>query len=250
MIKLHRINNFSNIKVGNIYSTNQNGYFKIIKILKNKYIIKFLSTGYIKTTKLSKIKSGVLKDKYKPIAFSIGYYGDLKTLDKKLSRELYCRWRNMLSRCYNENNAYYKLYGGNNVYVSDRWHNFSNFFEDVQLLNGWDRTRFMKKMITLDKDKLQQNSIKKVYSKDTCCWLSIKEQNEYIDFKSSHKHEMIPFAWEYNNKHGIALGITQFAKEHNLTIHSISLCINGTYSQHKGYKFRKCTDDELKLLYK
>ena len=38
MIKLHRINNFSNIKVGNIYSTNQNGYFKIIK---NKYIINY-----------------------------------------------------------------------------------------------------------------------------------------------------------------------------------------------------------------
>ena len=35
----------------------------------------------------------------------------------------------------------------------------------------------------------------------------------------------------------------RFAKEHNLTPHTISECIKGKHKQHKGWKFREILDD-------
>ncbi len=36
----------------------------------------------------------------------------------------------------------------------------------------------------------------------------------------------------------------RFAKEHNLTAHTISECIKGKHKQHKGWKFREILEDE------
>lgn len=237
----HRINDFINIIPGNIYTTNKNGNLEIIERNNNIIIVRFLDTGYIRSSTINKLKSGVIKDKYRPIVYGIGYYGENKIPNSKTKRILYTRWKNMLSRCYNPKNKYYKIYGGSGVTVSKRWHNFSNFIEDVKKLKGWNETDLLSNKITLDKDKLQKDKKQheKIYSKDTCCWLSVKEQNSLIDFEKSHKHEMILFIWEYNGNSGVYFGIGKFAREHNLIKSQISKCIDGIYSQHKGYKFKK-----------
>ena len=191
-MRIHRINDFENIKVGNIYSSKFNGYFKIIDITGQIYTIEFIETGYIKKTKLPKIRQGNLKDIYKPIVYGVGYLGE-NIKSSKLKRDLYTRWRNMLSRCYNESNKYYNVYGGNNVVVDKRWYNFYNFYHDVQKIDGWNIDKFLNKEISLDKDKYQKVCTHKVYSKDTCCWLSIKEQNSLVNFVDAHDKEMIEF---------------------------------------------------------
>lgn len=249
MHKLHRINDYSKIVPGNKYSTNKNGIVEILSRNGNKIIVKFIDTGYIKKTNINKLKSGVLKDNYKPRIHGIGFYGDDTSKNTEVKRILYTRWRNMLSRCYNINNKYYDIYGGSGgVTVDKRWYNFSNFLHDVEQLENWSEENLINKKISLDKDKLQQNKVSKVYSKDTCCWLSIKEQNQLIDFEKAHQHEMIPFAWSKGSQSGLFLGVSKFAKEHNLIKSQITKCINGECSQHKGYKFRKCTQKELDKL--
>ena len=250
MIIRHWINDFKNIIPGHIYTTSQNGNLEILERDHNNIIVRFLDTGYVRSSTINKLKAGVIKDKYRPIVYGVGYYGENKIPNSRSKRMLYTRWKNMISRCYNSDNKYYRLYGGVGVRVSERWHNFSNFIEDVTKIDGWDMDKFLSNKITLDKDKLQKDKdpSEKVYSKDTCCWLTVKEQNQLIDFEKSHAHEMIPFVWEYNGNSGIYLGIGKFAKEHNLIKNQISKCIDGVYSQHKGYHFRKCTNQELKSI--
>lgn len=239
-IILHRINDFINIKVGNVYSTNQNGLLKIIDISDNIYTVQFIDTGYIRTTKLTKLKNGTVKDYYKPIIYGVGYLGDHKSIsDKSIKRLIYDRWRDMLSRCYSRDNRCYRLYGAIGVHVCNRWLDFTNFYNDVQLIPGWDLKRFFNKELTLDKDKYQPDIITKVYSKDTCCWLTMKEQNEMIDFVKCHEDQMHSFIATFPDGHSeLTLGIKRFSREYYLTPQSIINCLNGESLNHKGFSFK------------
>lgn len=44
---------------------------------------------------------------------------------------LYNIWNMMMQRCYNVNNNAYKHYGARGIKVCDRWHNVSNFIDDM-----------------------------------------------------------------------------------------------------------------------
>lgn len=44
---------------------------------------------------------------------------------------LYPTWANMMARCYNPNNKRYKDWGMRGIKVCDRWHNVTNFIEDM-----------------------------------------------------------------------------------------------------------------------
>jgi hypothetical protein len=43
----------------------------------------------------------------------------------------YHRWRNMMDRCYNENNSAWDDYGGRDIKVCERWHDIRNFVADL-----------------------------------------------------------------------------------------------------------------------
>ena len=45
----------------------------------------------------------------------------------------YVSWECMFQRCYNRNNESYCFYGGRDIQICDRWHNFSNFLKDMGL---------------------------------------------------------------------------------------------------------------------
>lgn len=40
-------------------------------------------------------------------------------------------WKNMIGRCYYPNASRYECYGGRGIRVCRRWHEFSNFFDDM-----------------------------------------------------------------------------------------------------------------------
>lgn len=52
-------------------------------------------------------------------------------MEKLKRRMLYIAWHGMISRCENPKNAGYKNYGGREIKVCERWHDFENFLADV-----------------------------------------------------------------------------------------------------------------------
>jgi hypothetical protein len=74
----------------------------------------------------------------------------------------YNSWQAMLSRCYNSEKDGYENYGGRGILVCDRWHNFSNFLEDM----GERPER-----LTLDRINVNGH-----YEPSNCRWATWKEQ--------------------------------------------------------------------------
>ena len=209
------------------------------RLSKTRVIVKFTNTGYIRECTISHLERDEVKDYYYPNVCGIGFLGDeyryIKSKYDKLCSKCRSNWKAMLNRCYNKKEASYRIYGASNVYVCDRWHNFSNFFWDIQQLPGWDKDKYMSGKISIDKDKLQQGSDIKVYSKDTCCFLTPKEQQKYVDYDVKRK-EFIPI--KPNGKEIFAKGIVTFSRKHNLCAKNVSACLNGKRGRYKGWRFK------------
>ena len=79
----------------------------------------------------------------------------------------------MITRCYDKNNANYRLYGAKGVTVCDRWHCFEYFLEDLPLIDGYNNWLNNPGLYQLDKDLKQIGKPynEKVYSLETCCFL-------------------------------------------------------------------------------
>ena len=69
-------------------------------------------------------------------------YGDPFIIKREMhgyvKHPLYGIWRHMKARCSNENNKYYKDYGGRGIIVCNEWKNSSKNFIEWALSNGWD----------------------------------------------------------------------------------------------------------------
>lgn len=245
-MKIHRLyKNLSNdtpIRLNAFYETAMNGTLEIIGIDKDTCKVRFVDTGYIRYAKDYHIKRGVVKDKLRPRIYGVGCIGTEydKLVDiygYELVRYMYERWKNILQRCYVQSHRDYDIYGGNGVYVSDDWLNFCNFFKDAINLPYFDKDKFMSGELSIDKDYRHQSGTKS-YSKDTCCWLTISEQNSLVDFKTAHTHEKSKFKVIFpDGKEIITSGIREFARNHNLCVQSISSCLHEKCKTHKGYQF-------------
>lgn len=67
---------------------------------------------------------------------SCGCYRTQSTIERSVKHNqsynpLYSVWSHMMDRCYNERFQHYGNYGGRGISVDKRWHNVSNFIEDV-----------------------------------------------------------------------------------------------------------------------
>lgn len=87
----------------------------------------------------------------------------------------------MIGRCYDPSDYNYRMYGKLGLTVDKKWFSLSNYIKDVKKLDGFNRDKVVSGQLQLDKDKLQIGKLKheKVYSNDTCCWLTPKENNPY-----------------------------------------------------------------------
>ena len=92
-------------------------------------------------------------------------------------QRIYDMWRHMILRTKKEFWEKYTTYTGTTV--SEEWKNFNNFYYDIQELDGYQLWRDNpKKMIMLDKDtKIPGN---KLYSKETCCFLTHADSNRDV----------------------------------------------------------------------
>lgn len=71
--------------------------------------------------------------------------------ENEWNKIVYRKWVNMLHRCYNE--EYHKIQPTyKDCTVCDRWLTLSNFVEDFEFIDGYDRERFLNGELVLDKD--------------------------------------------------------------------------------------------------
>lgn len=107
-------------------------------------------------------------------------------LDHLLRKRLTNIKNSMIQRCYDENHKKFKNYGGRGVTVDKKWHRLKGFLEDFDSIDGWDEEEFLNRRLQLDKDtKILGN---KVYSKETCQWISPEEN---IKVKPSYQNKYI-----------------------------------------------------------
>tara|TARA_R110000822_G_scaffold254332_3_gene380642 strand:+ start:6576 stop:7337 length:762 start_codon:yes stop_codon:yes gene_type:complete len=207
---------------GDLHETRNHGTLEIINYVSHKrVIVRFIKTNHFEITHACSVKSGLVKDPFYPRVFGVGYngIGEHKNSVEGKATSAYSRWKDMLRRCYckktlNTQSAY------SNVTVCDEWHDFQNFatWFYSNYIDGFD----------LDKDLLSGDL--KIYSPETCCFLS-PEQNSLLAQGCIGKN--------YTIKKGDLVfkfySINKAAKELGLCNKNLSSLINGRSKSYKGW---------------
>jgi len=91
----------------------------------------------------------------------VGGWG-INDLNIPARNPLYEKWKKMIYRCVLPHDKSYSKYGGAGVTICPEWKNFSNFYQWASQYD-WEGKE-------IDKDLLVNNN--KIYSPNTCCFLS------------------------------------------------------------------------------
>lgn len=91
---------------------------------------------------------------------ALGYKNGLRNHPLRFIR------KSMIHRCYNQNNRYYKNYGGRGISVCDEWRNSIKSFYEWALGNGW------MKGLSIDRKDNNGN-----YEPSNCQWITISENS-------------------------------------------------------------------------
>lgn len=150
-----------------IYKNKSDCEFRILSRLGTKCKIKFLVTGLESEVFIANAIKGKVTDFMSPSVYGVGYLGANTDLSVKHLKE-YTLWHNMLKRAYCKEDK--KGYYGK-VFVDERWHNFSNFLNDLPALKNYDKWVTGQSFkdepaYNLDKDFAYFGC--KVYSRETC----------------------------------------------------------------------------------
>ena len=100
---------------------------------------------------------------------------------------LYTVWLRMKQRCYDKSDPLYRFYGERGVTVCEEWRQNFTAFYDWAMANGW------KYGLQIDKDILcdRLGISPKIYSPETCHFISKKENVVYSTLKVNTKEEKI-----------------------------------------------------------
>ena len=93
------------------------------------------------------------------------------TKHHKSNTKIYCVWKSIKQRCYNENNKYYHNYGGRGIIMCDEWKNDFSSFYNWAIENGYDSTA-TNKTCTIDRIDNDGN-----YEPNNCRWVDMKIQS-------------------------------------------------------------------------
>ena len=196
--------------------------------------VRFLQTGHIDEFRKDAIERGEIRDKYAATLCGVGIIGNVKTRGK--NKNLYTVWHNMIRRCYapHDNPAYY-----NKVTVCERWLTFEYFLADAKQLFGWDEEWFAEGKLALDKDILQSRVKEKVYSPETCIWVS-KQTNAHI--QDAQQRPFVGVSPDGVRHEGS--NITDFARFFGLERRQISAVLHKRFKSTMGWTFHYI-DEEI-----
>ena len=222
--------------INKIFKNTEGSEFKVLKLdridnnFKKYYLIKFIDSGYETISRSDTIKSGKIKDKLAKNIFGVASLGYANSRDDTIT---YKEWYNMISRCYNPKDKSYKYYGAKGVKVEDKWLRYDLFLEDLSLIEGYDKDKFYKRTIFLDKDLKSINN--KLYSLETCIFLTQHENQKQRTKEYNSKHiKIVVFPDGHEEE---IENLSEFCKLHNLHRQNAQGCLNGKQKQTKGYKF-------------
>lgn len=162
-----------------------------------------------------------------------------RTWNNPVYAKVYSTWKTMKSRCYNKKDKTYKHYGAKGVTICSRWLVFDNFLEHIDSIDGFDYEKWINGKLQLDKDIKQANVKNKVYSKNTCMFVSPQKNSEARD-------NTIEF-WVVNPKGEVSKhkNLERYTKIHNIdTRHAYNMLFQkrkDVYKEKhvKGYQFFK-----------
>lgn len=201
---------------GELYKTTVDGYVKIKALYDDDTCkVVFVDTGTIVVTKKHNVRTGKIKDPYKPSVFGVGFIGvgEFKSREGKNLSKLYRLWSNMLRRCYTTDNPSYV-----GCTVVKRWHNFQTFCEDVSKMPNWNTPGF-----DLDKDLRVLDN--KTYGPKYCAFVP-KEVNSFL----TKARSVVPV--KLGNRY-----VVRF-REHGKTI---AVSASSPEKAHRKYAQRKST---------
>ena len=114
------------------------------------------------------------------------------TVENEWNKRVYQKWASMLRRCYNE--EYHKTKKGKTYIgctVCDRWLTLSNFVEDFEKIDGYDRERFLNGELVLDKDiKSRKRGEKNKQYIMVECLLTTQPENAKEAMRTREYHEL------------------------------------------------------------
>ncbi len=236
--KIIIVNQFATDKLVGQEFDGKYGKYTVIDSHKDKYkntrfSVKFNDTGYI-TNRVNRqqVLSKNIFDPYHPNIGGVAAVGeyDWIPIDKEKKNKLMNQWRQMIHRCYDEKNHAYSLYGGNNVYVCNRWLVFEYFLLDIQEIEGWENKLQNWRSYQLDKDILGYNH----YSKETCLWVTISDNTNCTS--QNYRFDCIsPAGIEYKN----VVGLSRFCRKYNLKVKNVEASIREGCNTHRGWKFTR-----------
>lgn len=168
-----------------------------------------------------------------------------RTWNNPVYSKAYSLWKSMKARCYNANSKAYVHYGAKGVTMSDRWLIFDNFLEDLDKIEGFNYTEWIDGKLHLDKDIKQQGESNKIYSLETCMFVSPKRNTE-------ERATTIEF-WVVNSvgKLSKEKNLESYTREHNIntrSAHNMLFDKNSNLKHVKGYQFFKEKPTESQIL--
>lgn len=229
---------------GSVWRNNDGEAFTIIAKINEKlkngawyYLCQFEDGNVVKATP-NHIYDGQIKNPYTPSLWGIGYIGDGKwqsCINYKRTKE-YNLWIRMMGCCYNPKDKSYSDYGAKGVRVDDRWHNFQQFCDDISDFENYENWKNTEAEYALDKDIIcdKKNISPKIYSKDTCQFITFSENSTYAGY--THKTYIahrIKDGYEEEFLYG-----AHFAKKYDIHQTGISACLVGRAKSHRGWRFR------------
>jgi hypothetical protein len=166
MPRLGEIKIPKDLKVGSVHKSKNYGKFEIT-LYNNCFNIefKFIDTGFINRATADTIRSGWVRDKTAPNIYGLGFIGQGEHANLYLGKPVkgYLVWLAMLGRSYSKkNHARFPTY--KNCTVAKEWHNYQNFAP-------WFKENY-REGLDLDKDILQEGVANKIYSPDTCKFIT------------------------------------------------------------------------------
>lgn len=163
--------------VGRVYTSKYNGDITLIGGIDYRHVlVYFINTAVYKIVGKTQLKDNcTISDPMRPVCYNIGYQGIGKYIPsggEYNEARWYRLWHRIHRRCYDP-----KTWERSPTYegctVSERWHNFQNFCEDIQTLEGFYEWNKKGSVYQLDKDiKIQDN---KEYSKKACKFVTPRE---------------------------------------------------------------------------
>lgn len=173
------------IEIGNVYHSEKYGNYKVVRFShqdssrRNHFYIVFEETGYECAFNSTAILDKTVVDYMYPSFHGVGFLGGRTNQGRDFTV-----WQSMIKRCYGDHESSH-LY--RNVTVCERWHNFQNFKDDYKLIDGYEESKFKRGKLVLDKDLKQLGTVNKIYSLDTCTFITAEKNFDIRDRTSEMK---------------------------------------------------------------